>query len=74
MFNFILLQTQQQLDINIGLIVAIAFGAIFCLWLLFYFIPVGLWFNAWVSGAPVPLLQLILMRWRKVPPEIIVRH
>ncbi|MCL2027518.1 MAG: flotillin-like protein FloA [Bacteroidales bacterium] len=62
------------MDVNIGLILAIAFGSIFCLWLLFFFIPVGLWVNAFVSGVKVPLLQLILMRWRKVPPEIIVRN
>jgi len=73
MFNTILLQA-QEIDVNIGLILAIAFGSIFCLWLLFFFIPVGLWVNAFVSGVKVPLLQLILMRWRKVPPEIIVRN
>ncbi len=73
MFNSILLQA-QEVNVNIGLIVAIAFGGIFCLWLIFYFIPVGLWFNAFVSGVRVPLIQLILMRWRKVPPEIIVRN
>ena len=73
MFNSILLEA-QQLDVNIGLIVAIAFGAIFTLWLLFYFIPVGLWFNAFVSGVRIPLIQLVLMRWRKVPPDIIVRN
>ncbi|MDR1951149.1 MAG: flotillin-like protein FloA [Bacteroidales bacterium] len=75
MLNSILLQAQQaQLDVNIGLILVIAFGGIFCLWLLFFFIPVGLWVNAFVSGVRIPLLQLILMRWRKVPPEIIVRN
>ena len=47
--------------------------AIIALWILFYFIPVGLWFSALVSGVRIPLLQLILMRWRKVPPTIIVR-
>lgn len=53
-------------------IIAIGLGAIFLIWFLFYFIPVGLWFTALVSGIRVPLLQLILMRWRKVPPSIIV--
>lgn len=38
----------------------------------FYFIPVGLWFSALVSGVRISLLQLILMRWRKVPPSTIV--
>lgn len=47
--------------------------AIVALWILFYFVPVGLWFSALVSGVRIPLLQLILMRWRKVPPSVIVR-
>lgn len=53
-------------------IVAIGLGAIFLIWFLFYFIPVGLWFTALVSGVRISLLQLILMRWRKVPPSVIV--
>jgi len=57
---------------NIYVIIATGIGAIFLLWLLFYFIPVGLWFTALVSGVRVSLLQLILMRWRKVPPGVIV--
>ncbi len=54
------------------IIIGIGFGAIFLIWFMFYFIPVGLWFTALVSGVKVSLLQLILMRWRKVPPSIIV--
>jgi uncharacterized protein YqfA (UPF0365 family) len=57
---------------NVYLIIATGIGAIFLLWLLFYFIPVGLWFTALVSGVRISLLQLILMRWRKVPPGVIV--
>ena len=48
-------------------------GGIFLLWLILYFIPVGLWFQALVSDVKISLLQLILMRWRKVPPTVIVR-
>ncbi len=43
------------------------------LWIILYFIPIGLWFSALVSGVNISLLQLILMRWRKVPPSVIVR-
>ncbi len=57
---------------NIGLLIAIGIGAIIVLWLFFYFVPVGLWFSALVSGVRISLLQLILMRWRKVPPSVIV--
>lgn len=74
MYNLVILQASQQFGSGLGLILAIVFGGIFSLWLVFYFIPVGLWFNALVSGVKIPLLQLILMRWRKVPPEIIVRN
>lgn len=48
-------------------------GGIFLIWLILYFIPLGLWFQALVSDVKISLLQLILMRWRKVPPTIIVR-
>lgn len=43
------------------------------LWVFFYFVPVGMWFSALVSGVRVSLLQLILMRWRRVPPRVIVQ-
>ncbi|MCH5244660.1 MAG: flotillin-like protein FloA [Lentimicrobiaceae bacterium] len=59
---------------EVGLIVGLVIVGLFLLWLLFYFIPIGLWFNALVSGVHISLLQLILMRWRKVPPQIIVRN
>ncbi|MDD4848470.1 MAG: flotillin-like protein FloA [Bacteroidales bacterium] len=38
-----------------------------------YFVPVGLWFTALLSNVRVSLLQLVLMRWRKVPPRVIVQ-
>jgi uncharacterized protein YqfA (UPF0365 family) len=57
-----------------GIYIALGIAAIFVLWLIFYFIPIGLWFNALVSKVPMSLLQLILMRWRKVPPAVIVNN
>jgi uncharacterized protein YqfA (UPF0365 family) len=48
-------------------------GVIVLLFIILYFIPVGLWFSALVSGVRISLLQLFLMRFRKVPPGIIVR-
>lgn len=41
--------------------------------LFFYYVPVLLWFSAWVSGVRISLLQLVLMRIRKVPPGTIVQ-
>ena len=60
-------------DQSLGVLIAMAVGAIIILYFLFYFIPVGLWFSAVLSGVRVSLLQLVLMRWRKVPPGIIVK-
>jgi uncharacterized protein YqfA (UPF0365 family) len=57
---------------DLYVIIAIGLGSIFLIWFLFYFIPVGLWFTALVSGVRISLIQLILMRWRKVPPSVIV--
>lgn len=57
---------------NVGLLAAIAVGVIILLWLFLWMIPIGLWFSALVSGVRISLVQLILMRWRKIPPSIIV--
>ncbi len=54
-------------------IVGIIVGVIILLYLFLYLIPINLWFQALVSGVRISLLQLIFMRWRKVPPSIIVR-
>ncbi|MCK4346002.1 MAG: flotillin-like protein FloA [Bacteroidales bacterium] len=57
---------------GIGMYVIIIIGALILIWIILYFIPIGLWFQALVSGVRISLLQLIFMRWRKVPPSIIV--
>ncbi len=53
-------------------LITIIVGAIILLWLFLWMVPLGLWFTALLSGVRVSLLQLILMRWRKVPPSIII--
>lgn len=50
------------------LIAAIGVG----MYILFVFIPVALWFSALLSGVRISLIQLVFMRWRKVPPKVIV--
>ncbi|MBQ0093670.1 MAG: flotillin-like protein FloA [Bacteroidales bacterium] len=40
--------------------------------ILLWFFPVALWFQALLSGVHVPLIQLLLMRWRGVNPKTIV--
>src|SRR6056297_2785448 len=57
---------------DIGTYIIIILAAIVGLWLILYFVPIGLWFSAQISGVRISLLQLILMRWRKVPPAVIV--
>lgn len=48
-------------------------GIIVLLIIILYYIPIGLWFSALVSGVNISLMQLFLMRFRKVPPSVIVR-
>ena len=48
-------------------------GIVVLLFIILYFIPIGLWFSALVSGVRISLIQLFLMRFRKVPPGVIVR-
>ena len=38
-----------------------------------YFVPINLWIVAAFSGVSVPLMTLIFMRFRKVPPGLIVQ-
>lgn len=57
---------------EVGTLLIIIVVCIIGLWMILYFVPIGLWFSALVSGVRVPLIQLILMRWRKVPPSVIV--
>lgn len=47
--------------------------AIIAISIFFYFVPFLLWISAQVSGVRISLLQLFLMRIRKVPPQVIVR-
>jgi uncharacterized protein YqfA (UPF0365 family) len=60
-------------EFGIALYLIIFAASIIGLWTILYFVPIGLWFSALVSGVRVSLLQLILMRWRKVPPSVIVQ-
>lgn len=55
--------------VNIGIVI---FAAIF-FFIFLYFVPLGLWFSAILSKVKISLLDLIFMRWRKVPPQVIVK-
>ncbi len=56
-----------------GIYIFYIIGIIIILILFLYLVPIGLWFQALVSGVRISLIQLIFMRWRKVPPSVIVR-
>ena len=56
--------------LSIGIIVACLFFLIFLL----YMVPLGLWITALSSGVKVRIFgDLVGMRFRKVPPDVIVR-
>jgi len=42
------------------------------LYIIQYFIPVGLWYTAKASGVRISILDLIFIRFRKIPPSLIV--
>jgi uncharacterized protein YqfA (UPF0365 family) len=54
-----------------GLLIIIFLGII-GFFIFIYFVPVGLWITARFSNVDVGLIELMLMRIRKVPPGIIV--
>jgi len=57
---------------NIGIYLLAGIGGLIAIFVLLYLVPVGLWFSALLSGVRISLIQLIFMRWRKVPPSVIV--
>lgn len=64
----VLLQTFNP----VVLVLVVVALAVLALSLLLSFIPVGLWISAWAAGVRVGLVNLIGMRFRRVPPVRIV--
>ncbi|MBP5548767.1 MAG: flotillin-like protein FloA [Bacteroidales bacterium] len=56
------------------LTLVIIFGCIIFLILFLWLVPIGIWFQALISGVHTSLIQLIFMRFRKVPPAVIVNN
>ena len=54
-------------------LILIALLALVVLGIFFYYVPFFLWISARVSGVKISLIQLFLMRIRKVPANVIVR-
>ena len=54
------------------ILIAVVVFSVVILWLFFYYVPIGLWITAIFSGVPIGIGALIGMRFRKVPPTVIV--
>lgn len=57
-------------DTSLLILVGVAIAGI---WFILFLIPINLWITAIFSGVQVSLLDLTFMRFRKVPPNLIVR-
>ena len=58
-------------DMDTMIIIWIVLGIVGLIIFLWFF-PVALWFQALISGVNISLIQLVLMRWRGVSPNVIV--
>lgn len=62
------------MDSQILLLVILGIAGLAVLILLILLMNIlGLWFTAQLSGVRISFFQLIFMRWRKVPPSVIVK-
>ncbi|MVZ64992.1 flotillin-like protein FloA [Sphingobacterium sp. DK4209] len=52
-------------------LVLIIIGAVIAIFFLLYLLPVNLWFTAQLSNVKISLLNLVLMRLRKVSPALV---
>ncbi|MDY5969080.1 MAG: flotillin-like protein FloA [Bacteroidales bacterium] len=59
---------------NTGALIFIIVACIVFLILFLWLVPIGIWFQALISGVRTSLIQLIFMRFRKVPPTVIVNN
>jgi len=55
------------------MLVLFSMAALAGLWFLFFILPINLWITAVFSDVRVSLINLVFMRFRKVPPGLIVR-
>ena len=60
----------MEMELSVVMLAGVIFLAL-CIF--FYYAPVFLWFSARVSGVRISLVQMVLMRIRKVPTTTIVR-
>lgn len=53
-------------------LIFIIVGSIIAVFIFLYIFPINLWFTAQLSGVRIGLINLVLMRLRKVPPSLVV--
>ena len=58
--------------IQISTLIFLGIGIV-SLWVILYIFPISLWISAIFSGVKINLLELVFMRFRKVPPALIVQ-
>jgi uncharacterized protein YqfA (UPF0365 family) len=58
--------------LQISTLVTLGIGLV-AFWIILYIFPISLWITAVFSGVKINLLELVFMRFRKVPPALIVQ-
>jgi uncharacterized protein YqfA (UPF0365 family) len=53
-------------------LILVIVASVIVFFLFLYFVPVNLWITAVFSGVKISILDLVLMRLRKVPPAVVV--
>lgn len=70
-------QTSESDSMGSGTIILLIVAAIILgpglIAFFYYFIPLGLWYEARLSGIKVSWYNLIIMRWQKIPQDIILK-
>ena len=59
---------------DVGIIFLLIAACLVVLILFLWLVPIGIWFQALISGVHTSLIQLVFMRFRKVPPTVIVNN
>lgn len=62
----------EDTSVQAGLLLALLFIGFIVLVVFFRFVPLGIWFQALMSGVRIPFFTLFGMRFRKVNPAMIV--
>lgn len=59
---------------SLPFLILVIVASVIVFFLFLYFVPVNLWITAVFSGVKISILDLVLMRLRKVPPAVVVSN